>query len=317
VSWAWRRVRGLVERPQLTIEHRFRPAPYGGSNQFLTALRGELERRGLRVSDGSFGPRTRACLLHSYLVDVDELRAAIPAGCRVVHRVDGPIALYRGHDDGGDRKIVEINDALADGTVFQSQWSREAHRQAGIELREPVVIPNAVDPTIFFPPPEARSANGRRLRVIATSWSDNPRKGAGTVAALARAADPARYDFTFVGRTPHALEGVRVFGPLSSGELAAELRTHDIYVAASMFEPCSNALLEALASGLPVLYRRSGSHAELVGEAGIGFDDEDEAAAALDRLAAEVDERRAAIRLVPLADVADRYLAALGLEANS
>jgi glycosyltransferase involved in cell wall biosynthesis len=304
----------LRRDPDLAIVHRFRPPPYGGSNQFLTALRGELRARGLRISDGAVGRRTRACLLHSYLVEVGDVRRRLREGVRVVHRVDGPIELYRGSDDGADRKIVEINGALADATIFQSRWSLEAHRELGIELREPVVIPNAVDPAIFFPPAERRP--GQRLRVISTSWSDNPRKGSGTFAALARAADPARYEFTFVGRSQVPLDGVRALGPLPSDELAAELRTHDVYVAPSLNEPCSNALLEALACGLPVLFRRSGSHPEVVGEAGLGFDDEEEAVVQLDRLADQLDERRTAIRVPALAEVADRYLEVLGLGAT-
>jgi len=297
--------------PDLVIPYRFRRPPYGGSNQFLTALREELRRRGVRVSDGAFGRGTRACLLHSYLVDVDRLAGAMPDGCRVVHRVDGPIQLYRGTDDGADHAIVGVNSALASATVFQSEWSLEAHRQLGIELRDPVVIPNAVDPSIFHPAPTRAPA--ARLRVIASSWSDNPRKGAATFAALARASDPGRYEFTFVGRAPAPLEGVRRLAPLPSRELAEELRAHDAYVAPSLNEPCSNALLEALACGLPVLYRRSGSHAELVGEAGLPFDDEEEAVTQLGRLGAELDERRAAIRVTSLAEVTDRYLEVLGL----
>src|ERR1043166_341832 len=147
-------MRLLRREPDLVIPYRFRRPPYGGSNQFLTALRGELLRRGLRVSDGAFGARTRACLLHSYLVEVDELRASMSDGCRVAPRGDGPIELYRGRGDGADRKIVEINAALADRTIFQSRWSLDAHRELGLELREPVVIPNAVDPSIFHPPRE-------------------------------------------------------------------------------------------------------------------------------------------------------------------
>jgi glycosyltransferase involved in cell wall biosynthesis len=301
----------LRRNPDLVIPYRFRRPPYGGSNQFLTALRDELRRRGLRVSDGAFGRATPACLLHSYLVDIDRLRAAIPEGCRVVHRVDGPIHLYRGVSDGADREIIGINSALADVTVFQSRWSLDAHRKLGIELRDPVVIHNAVDPSIFHPPAEPSSSP--RVRVIATSWSDNPRKGAATFAALARASDPTRFEFTFAGRAQAVLDGVRQPGPLPSRELAEELRAHDVYVAPSINEPCSNALLEALACGLPVLYRRSGSHAELVGEAGFGFDDEDEAAGQLERLAGELDERRATICTPKLAEVADRYLEVLGL----
>jgi predicted transcriptional regulator len=50
-----------------------------------------------------------------------------------------------------------------------------------------------------------------------------------------------------------------------------------------------------------------------VGEAGLGFDDPEELPERLDRLVAELDRRRAAIRVPSLADVADRYLETLGL----
>ena len=80
-----------------------------------------------------------------------------------------------------------------------------------------------------------------------------------------------------------------------------------------MNDPCSNALLEALASGLPVVFRASGGHPELVGDAGISFERPEEIPAALERLVAELAERRAAIRIAPLSEVADRYLEVLGL----
>jgi len=291
--------------------YRFRPAPYGGSNQFLTALRDELRSRGLHVSDGAVGRKTRACLLHSYLVDAQDVRARMHDGLRVVHRVDGPVAMYRGADDGSDEKIVEINRAFAQATIFQSQWSLEAHRAVGIELRDPVVIPNAVDPRVFFAPP--RASLGARLRLIATSWSDNPNKGGETLQWLARTLDPERYSITFVGRVQTDLTPARVMPPLDSAGVAALLREHDVYLAPSRNDPCSNALLEALACGLPALYLRSGGHPELVGEAGFGYEDRAEIPGLLERLAGEYGERRGRISISPLAEVADRYLEALGL----
>jgi glycosyltransferase involved in cell wall biosynthesis len=294
--------------PDVAIAAALRPPPYGGSNQFLLALRGELRRRGLRVTDGRVPRRARSVLLHSYLSDLRRR----PAG-RVVHRVDGPIELYRGVDDGADRRIVEINARLADATVLQSRYSLEAHRDLGLELRDPVVIPNAVDPAIFHPPAAHEPLAGRRVRVVATSWSDNPRKGGETYAWLARALDRRRYEFTFAGRAPAAVEAEHVRPPLGSEELAEVLRRQDVYVTASLNDPCSNALLEALACGLPALYARSGGHPELVGEAGLGFDGREELPELLDRLVEELDERRAAIRVPRLVDVADRYLETLGL----
>jgi glycosyltransferase involved in cell wall biosynthesis len=89
------------------------------------------------------------------------------------------------------------------------------------------------------------------------------------------------------------------------------MRAHDVYLAPSRDDPCSNALLEALACGLPAAFRRSGGHPELVGEAGIGFDDAEELLDVFTRLAGELEKRRAAIRVPALVDVADRYLEVL------
>jgi glycosyltransferase involved in cell wall biosynthesis len=305
-------VRNLFRHPDLAMMYRFRPAPYGGSNQFLIALRDELRSRGLHVSDGAIGRKTRACLLHSYLVDAEDVRARRHDGLRVVHRVDGPIAMYRGTDDGSDEKIVEINHEFAQATIFQSRWSLEAHRAAGIELRDPDVIPNAVDPRVFFAPPP--TSLGARIRLIATSWSDNRNKGGETLRWLARTLDPDRYTLTFVGRVQTDLAPARVVPPLDSEGVAALLREHDVYLAPSRNDPCSNAVLEALACGLPVLYFRSGGHPELVGDAGFGYEDRKEIPDLLDRLVGEYDERRAEISISSLADVADRYLVVLGLK---
>jgi glycosyltransferase involved in cell wall biosynthesis len=305
-------VRLWFRQPDLAIVHRFRPAPYGGSNQFLTALRRELRARGLHVSDGAVGRKTRACLLHSYLVDAEGIRSRLHDGLRVVHRVDGPIAMYRGFDDGSDQKIVDINHEFAHVTIFQSEWSLEAHRVAGIELRDPVVIPNAVDPRVFFP---ARAAPvGARVRLIATSWSDNPNKGGETLRWLARSLDPNRYELTFVGRTQVDVRPARFIPALDSEGVATLLREHDVYLAPSLNDPCSNALLEALACGLPVVYARSGGHPELVGEAGLGYDDREEIPELLERVVGEYDERRAGISIAVLAGVADRYLDVLGMQ---
>jgi len=307
------RIRAAVERPDVTIAHRLRPPPYGGSNQFLIALRGELRRRGYRVSD-VVARSTRATLVHAYLVDVEALRERLPAGSRVVHRIDGPIGVYRGTDDAVDRRVVAINRAVADATILQSRYSLEAHRQLGLEFSNPVVIPNAVDPSIFRPGP--RRALGRKLRLIATSWSDNPNKGGDTYRWLAKHLDRDRYELTFVGRSPVDLPGVTVVPPVGSQELAELLRAHDAYVAPSLHEACSNALLEALACGLPTIYARSGGHAELVGDAGFGFDSREEIPELLERLRAEYGDRRSRISIPSLSEVATSYLEVLGLPAE-
>src|SRR5712691_862903 len=298
-------------RADFAVFHEFRAPPYGGGNQFLLALVRELEGRGLTVEENRLSGGTPVCLFNSFNFDFGRLRRFARARARMVHRVDGPIAVYRGFDDGSDRRIRQINSELADATVFQSRWSLEKHRELGIDLREPVVIHNAVDPTIFHPPPHHEPLDGRPLRVVTTSWSDNPRKGADILRWLDRHHDRARFQLTFVGNTCIAFERIRAVAAVPSRELAEILRAHDVYLATSRDDPCSNALLEGLACGLPAAYLRSGGHPELVGGGGIGFDEAEELPVVFERLRDEHDERRAAIRVPELAKVADRYLEAL------
>ena len=231
----------------------------------------------------------------------------------MVHRVDGPIGVYRGFDDGTDRRIVEVNHSIADATVLQSRYSLEKHLELGLELRNAVVIRNAVDPSIFHPPETRMPLDGRKVRLVAASWSDNRRKGAETLEWLDRNLDRTRYELTFVGRAPVRFEQIRAVGPVASGEVADLFRSHDLYIAPSRDDPCSNALLEALACGLPSAFLDSGGHPEIVGKGGLPFRADDELPDVLDRLVEEIEGRRAAISTPSLSDVADRYLAVLGL----
>ena len=255
----------------LAVFHEFVPPPSGGGSQFLHALAGELRRRGLGIEVNRISGGTPACLFNSFNFDFRRLRRFARTDCRMVHRVDGPIGAYRGFDDGTDRRILEINNQLADATILQSRYSLEKHRNLGLELKSPVVIPNAVDAALFHAPEQHEPPDGRRVRLIAASWSDNPNKGADTLAWIDRNLDWRRFEMTFAGRPPIALERIRAIGPLPSAALADVLRSHDVYVAPSLNDPCSNALVEALACGLPAVFAASGGHRELVGEAGLPF----------------------------------------------
>jgi glycosyltransferase involved in cell wall biosynthesis len=231
----------------------------------------------------------------------------------MVHRVDGPVGAYRGFDDGTDARIASINSQLADATILQSRYSLDKHVELGIELRGPVVITNAVDPSIFHPPGAREPVDGRPLRVIASSWSQNLRKGADLLQWLDREVDPAEAAITFVGQTTQQFRRITHAPPVDSAGVAALLRAHDVYLAASRDDPCSNALLEALACGLPAAYLESGGHPELVGDGGLPFREPDELSGVFDRLSADLDGFRSRISVPALTDVADAYGEVLGL----
>jgi glycosyltransferase involved in cell wall biosynthesis len=235
------------------------------------------------------------------------------ADCRLVHRVGAVTSLYRGYDDGTDERVAELNRRFADATLAISQATIDMYRSIGVELVEPRVVYNAVDPAIFHPAGRVRFDRGRKTRLIAVSWSDNPRKGGPIYRWLDSVLDWSRYEFTFVGNTGEQFERISVVPPLSSQELAQVLRNHDVFVTGTEHDAYSNALVEALSCGLPAVYLDSGGSREAVKDAGFGFSHPSEIPDLLDRIRDEYDERQALISLPSLEEVADGYLDVLGL----
>lgn len=309
-------VRSRVQPADLSIFYDFVPPPYGGGNQFLWGLRRELERRQWRVENNTISPATRACLYNSFNFDFDRLRARRRDGCRMVHRVDGPIAAYRGVDEGLDQHIWQINHELADATIFQSMYSLRKHEEIGLRFRSPQVIYNAADPNIFNPHGRDPYLRGPKVRLIASSWSNHVNKGADVYEYLDRHLDFSRYEFTFLGRSPATFRHVTTVAPEPSEGVADRLRSHDVFVIASRNEPCSNALIEALSCGLPVAFLDSGSHAELVGRAGVAFRTPEEAPRAIDQVVERHADLVSGISPPNLSAVTDQYLAVMGLPAH-
>jgi glycosyltransferase involved in cell wall biosynthesis len=309
-------LRSRRREADLAVFHDFRPAPAGGGSQTLGAVVGEMRRRGVRVELGTIPSSSRAVLFNSFNFDFErfDVLARRADGVRMVHRVGAVTSLYRGFDDGTDARVGAINREHADATIAISHATIEMYRRIGIELVEARVIYNGCDHRIFHPNGRAPFARDRKTRLISSSWSDNPRKGAPTYRWLEENLDWSRYEFTFVGNTATPFEKIRHVPPLSSHELAAELRRHDAFVTATENDAYSNALVEALSCGLPAVYLVSGGSAEAVKDAGFGFHDREEIPGLLDRLVQEYELRQAAISLPSLEEITDQYLETLGLE---
>ena len=221
----------------LSVFHEYVPPPSGGGHQFIRALSRELAAPRARRSNrtASRVRRRRASSTRS---------TSTRAGCavsrasdvRMVHRVDGPIGVYRGFDDGTDGVILELNRAFADATVVSVSVQPREARGARARLREPGPDPERGRPGDLSSPERAEPSAGRRLRIIATSWSDNPRKGTDVLAWLDGHLDPtSRGDVRGPNRC--AVRDGSGLGPCRRSELAELLREHDVYLAASRDDP--------------------------------------------------------------------------------
>ncbi len=314
------RVPSVRERPKrVSFWHEFVKPPWGGGNQFMLALKGECERRAVEVTINGEGEPATAHLIQSVWFDAARVRdAARSNNARVVHRVDGPLSLIRRTKEALDldRQCYAINSELAVATGVQSWHMLEATYQLGLRPVRPVIVTNACDPAIFHPrheddpadPEPWRHRDDPRVRVVATSWSDNPGKGAAVYEWLDRHADHDRYAFTFIGRVAAELPRWTVIDAQPSEPLADLLRGQDIYITASRDDPCSNALIEALSCGLPSLYLRSGGHPELARFGGVPFEHPFALPALLDRVRANYRAYRRLISVPTIGEVADVYL---------
>lgn len=275
----------------------------------MMALGHALGKLGVRVEKNRLSHKVHAHLCNSAWFAVDDfMEAARAADFRMIHRVDGPIAVYRGTDWKEDQKIYDLNTRLASATVYQSGWCLMRLHELGFHPKSPVVIPNAVDSRIFHSAGRVPYSPDRKIQLISTAWSDNPKKGGPFYKWLESKLDWSRFEYTFVGRTKEKFQYIHHIKPQPSKVLAQILRQHDIYIMASEHEACSNALLEALSCGLPVLYLDDGANGELTRLGGLPFKQKEEVLSQLDRIASNVDMFRRCIHVQSIEEIAGKYI---------
>jgi len=268
---------------KIHILFELKPGASGGGNQFLKALRKYLT--GIRCYAEHPGDAD-AILFNSYQYIPETVAAKKRYPKKIfVHRIDGPIRLYNRKSDRRDLVTNCANHLVADATIFQSSWSQTENYRLGLKRnRFETVIMNAPDPTIFNRDGKAPFAATGKIRLIATSWSPNWNKGFEVYQWLDRNLDFEKYEMAFIGRSPTAFKNISITQPLGSIGLAEHLKNSDIFITASLKDPCSNSLIEALHCGLPALAINEGGHPEIVRQGGLLFNDPGEIPQMLDRI---------------------------------
>ena len=257
------------ERLKICIPIAFRPE--GGGFYFLQTFEQYLTTQGHLVCS-DLGDSYDVLFTSHWLVSRHKILQGLRASpsARVVHRIDGAAADY-GRDPEADRRQRKIN-RLADLTIFQSEYARLVTRDRFhvIEQDGPV-IHNPVD-TVRFSPEGDHLPLPESERVVSVSWSTNPKKGA--MALYDTASRHPEIGFYLCGRYVDVptLPNLHPLGVLDRPALAALLRSCHALLTYSENEACPNHVLEAMASGLPVLFRDSGAMAEIIGDCGVAVE---------------------------------------------
>ncbi len=213
--------------------------------------------------------------------------------CALVHSEHGLEADTSEKEPWRRRGFRRLAFELADKVLSVSYQLRDLHaRRTGFAAQKIAVIHNGVDSRRFFPDPEARARVRHELGIsfgdfcIGSVGNLSPVKDHMTLLQafdrVAGRSQPWRLLVfgegsellrleAFANNHPEWRKRVSFLG--SSNHVAEMLNAIDAYVLPSISEGISNSLLEAMATGLPVIATATGGNPEVVvdGESGLLF----------------------------------------------
>jgi len=291
---------------KIKILYDFKDGPWGGANQFLKVLRDEFMNLGIYEAEVE---KANCIIFYSYqkLPEVLRLRLKYPDKI-FVHRLGGVLHYHKGKEWlMVDRVMNKVASKLADLAIFVSRWLYDESIKFGFKSKAYAIIGNAVNKEIFqangktdFNPPEDK--------LIASSWSGNLKKGFNFYEYLDQHLDWSRYEMTFVGNSPIQFKNIKIAKPMASEQLAETLRQNDIYITPTKDDACSNAILEALTCGLPVVALKSGGNGEVVQGGGELFASEQEMMGKIELVAKEHKRYVENIKFKDVRAVANEYM---------
>lgn len=208
------------------------------------------------------------------------------------------IISLRGSDVPGEHARLKLYYKVLGPWVFRPIWRNaaalvacsEGLKQRALSFLPSVaidVVPNGVDLDRFHPPETANSQDGvssrsSPLRLLTVGRLSVTKRVEMLVdAAQILHEDGCNVHLTIVGggATEHRLRQtvsqrsltdiVEVTGRIESEQMPQVYRQNDVFVSASMQEGMSNAMLEAMASGLPIVTTRCEGVEELIADNGI------------------------------------------------
>jgi glycosyltransferase involved in cell wall biosynthesis len=264
----------------------------GGANSFLSSLRRYLRRRGVRfVSNPAEGFDIALLNALTEGLSLAQVKNIYTFGKPIIHRKVGYVVsgseemrAVRGGVVCGDKLQIDMSPYVCH-SVFQSRYSFSAFERQGFIGKNSVII-NGVDTNVF-------NAYGKRsilnnctfklrkfwdgssaFRLAITTWSTDPAKGFEDYLQFDAALDELpEVKIWFIGRKPNWVKfrNIRCFAACSHSRLPSLLRQCHGFIQMARLETCSNAMLEAISCGLPVIYQNSGSAKEIANDYGVEY----------------------------------------------
>jgi len=207
--------------------------------------------------------------------------------CPVVISCRGSQIQVRPHAPGREDFVRGLERTLRRATAVHcvSEAIREEAARYGLEHAKAHVIRPAVDPEFFLPAAKRRADDGV-FRVVSTGslhWVKGYEYALAAVRRLTGLGVPVQFDILGDGRKAEGqrlqytildlgLEpNVRLRGSVDRAAVRSALHEADAFLLASVSEGISNAVLEAMACGIPVVTTGCGGMREAVTDGVEGF----------------------------------------------
>lgn len=194
----------------------------------------------------------------------------------LVYRADGFRCIYAGISRDYCDTVQRCSLQLADQVVFQNNWSVNMMKdeQIGFHGTNYSVIYNGIDQEMFNLEGKEYWDGNEPLRIFSASWSSNANKGFKELADLSTEPNTI---VTFCGNWPQSIESqqVNLIKPLSRDALAKEYKKHHVFMLVSRHDTSPNACLEAVSSGLPLVYAHNSGVSEVLPDCGVAYDELD------------------------------------------
>lgn len=206
------------------------------------------------------------------LIDIDIIKAIKQKKkVKIIIRLDGLRSYYNSKLDEMDKKQFELLN-ISDFVVFQSEYSHKCFKKSGYNKHNYSIIYNGVDNELFNDNEKEYELKSDKIKILSVNWSSNINKGYDIISSFA---NNRNIEMLFVGNWNNDVKtkNIKLLPPMDHIRLAQLYKTSDLFLHPALHDACPNVVVEALSSGLPVLFRESGGVPELVKDCGIKLPD--------------------------------------------
>jgi glycosyltransferase involved in cell wall biosynthesis len=275
--------------------------PWGGGNNFWRALLGQLSEQGdiifrplkdepknnpphadiIFFNQVNSGPAENSRIYT--IQDFQQIKGLYPRAKTLVRAINlrkhsrykAKLPYFLDWADRAKDNIVKYRVNTADFVIYQSEYQKSFFEEFCGPTRNSEIIYNGA-PLLFAEKgkqtPRKKLSTGQPIRFLATSFSGNPSKRLGLIASLSELPG-AEVVHAGLWHKNVDKKKVKTLGTISHEEITNYMRDADYYLKLSENDICPNALIEALAYGLPIIYDVDGGGAAEVGRPyGIAFD---------------------------------------------